>query len=316
MLMRSFSLMLLMLSLTGCPRSHETPSAPPSPAVMHGDTQTRTTAPFTRVQVDGNIDVTLYTGDLHPRVILHGDPRSMPDVEVTVRDGLLHINEGKGYPHFGRVRAEIRAHYLSSFGYRGDGAVTGNNLQSRMLDLTINNKSKTILQGNIALRKLEVDGSGLTQISGISGQMCQIKLKSKAHVELAGVVDVTSLHIEGNSWLSLYWVKSRELRIRARDHAFIQLAGVAELLDVELWDDAHFNGRYLRGMRVFAKTHDNSVADISVIKTQHTLASDSSNIYFHNLPDMKADFMAYNGAVLDMREWDPASLQEYTRYNR
>lgn len=316
MFMRSFLFIFLTLSLTGCHRSHETPMVPHTPSLMRGGVQTRVTAPFTHVKVDGNIDVTLYTGDKKSQVILHGDPRSMPDVEVVVRNGFLHINEGKGYPHFGRVRAEIRTHYLSSFAYRGAGDVVGSNLQSRMLDLSINNKSKTMLQGKMALRTLDVEGPGYTQISGITGHMCQIKLKNKAHVELAGIVDVTSLHMEGNGWLSLYWVQSRELRIRARDHAFIQMAGIAQLLDVELWDHARFNGRYLRGTRVFAKTHGNSIADISVLKTQHTLASDSSNIYFHNLPEMKADFMAFNGSVLDMREWDPAFMQEYTRYNR
>ena len=101
--------------------------------------------------------------------------------------------------------------------------------------------------------------------------------------------------------LSLYWVKSRELTIRARGKSFIQLAGVVDKLDVELWGQAHFGGRYLRAMRSFVKTHNQSVAEISAVKRQHTLASDTSDIHFYNIPTMKADFMANNGAVLDMR---------------
>ncbi len=317
MIMRSFLFVFIILSLTGCARMHGTLSAPKThSAVMHDGIQTRATAPFTRVQVDGNIDVTLLTGDLNPRVILHGDPRGMQDVEITVKNGLLHINEGKGSPHFGRIRAEIRTHYLTSFAYRGAGEVVGNNLQSRMLDLSINNKGKTVFMGKITLRKLDVSGSGNTQINGITGHKCLIKVSGKAHVQLVGTLDVTSLQMDDNAWISLYWMQSRTLKIQARDHAFIQMAGIADLLDVELWDNARFNGRYLRGTRVFTKTHDNTVADICVLKTQHTLASDNSNIYFHNLPNMKADFMAYDGSVLDMREWDLPVIQEYTQYNR
>ena len=316
MFMRSFSLVFIILSLTSCARLHEKPAAPVARMIMQNGTQTRATPPFTGVKVDGNIDITLYTGDLHPRVVLHGDPRNMPDVKTTVSNGLLHINLGKGYPHFDRVKAEIHTHYLSSFAYHGSGIVFGNNIQSGKLDLSINNKGKTLIQGKIGLNKLVLAGSGSIIINGITGHMCQITLKGKPHVQLAGVIDMTSLNMQGQGWLSLYWLKSRELKIRARDDATIQIAGVTELLDVELWDKAHFNGRYLRGTRVFAKTHDNSVADISVIKTQHTLASDSSNIYFYNLPDMKADFMAYNGSVLDMREWDSPTMEKYTRYNR
>ena len=317
MLMRSFSLIWVILSLTSCAHWHKTTKAPQTYQKPSYATQTRTTGPFTRVLVDGNIDVNLYTGDHNPRVILHGDSRGLSDVEISVKDGLLHVNEGKGYPHFGRVRADIRTHYLTSVAYRGTGAVVGNNIQSSKLDISLHNTGKTTLQGKIALNKLDVNKSGDTRISGITpSHSCQIKIAGKSHVQLAGVMDVASLYMKDDGWLSLYWVQSNELKIRARDKAFIQMAGITKVLDIELWDNAHFNGRYLRGTRVFAKTHHNAIADISVVKHQHTLARDSSNIYFYNLPNTKADFMVNDGSVLDMREWESPSLREYTHYNR
>ena len=82
-------------------------------------------------------------------------------------------------------------------------------------------------------------------------------------------------------------------------------------LDVELWNTAHFNGRYLRAEHSFVKTHDRSLAEISVIRNQHTLASGKSNIYFYELPLTRADFMAFDGSVLDLREWE----NYYTPYN-
>ncbi len=305
MLMRLMSLIFLILSLTNCTRSHEGSMAPPM----------RASKLFTRVAVNGNIDVTLSTGS-KPRVLLHGDLRSMPDVKIVSKNGTLYVILGKGYPRFGRVRAEIRTGHLTSFEYHGSGKVTANNLQSGMLDLKIDNKGPTTINGKIALRRLLIAGSGDTQISGITGHMCQIQLTGTPKVRLAGVIDITSLKMAGDSQISLYWIKSNVLKIRAKDKAFIQMAGVVETLDLILKDKAHFNGRYLRGKDVFVKTFDQSVADICVINTQHTLASGASNIYFHNLPKMKADFMARNGSVLDMREWETPNLKEYTRYNR
>lgn len=306
MFMRSMLLIFFILSLTSCSRPHQTNTTLSLPASK--------TSP--RVVVNGNIDVRLYTGEAKPRLLLHGDASSLAAVQVSLHNGLWYINVGKGYPHTGRIQAEIRTRYLTSFAYHGEGTVMADNLQSSMLDLSINNTGKTILLGKFNLRKLLVSGSGFTQISGVTGHGCQIKLTGKPHVRVAGIINVSSLYMAGKSSLSLYWVKSNYLKIRAKDNAFLQIAGTVGTLDLALDDHARFNGRYLRGTDVFVKTFGYAVADICVTKTQHTLASGASNIYFHNLPKMKADFMAWNGAVLDMREWESPELKEYTPYNR
>lgn len=311
MLMRAISFFFLITSLTGCSHLHHHASSS-----VHKPAPNTPMPTFTRVKVDGNVDVALYTGALHPRVIINGSPADKAGIQITVKNGLLHVSEGNKHPTEARAQVEIRTRYLSSFSFKGKGTITGYNIQSRMLDLKLDNEGQTTLQGNMVLREFNVKGSGYTQVSGISGNILHIKMADNPHVQLRGIVDISSLNIHGNGWLSLYWVKSNALQIRATDRPFIQVAGIVDLLDVELWDSARFNGRYLRGTRVFAKTHDNSVADISVTKSQHTLATDTSNIYFHELPRMTADFMAYNGSVLDLREWGTPSQKEYTRYNR
>lgn len=308
--MRAISLIFLILSLTNGSHAASTTASTPS------SIQPQPTEPFTRVVVQGNIDVKLYTGDTHPRVILHGDPNDVSDIQTKIQHGILYVNVGKGCPHFGRVGIDIRTHYLTFFSYHGAGNVTADNLQSGMIDLSINNKEKTTLLGQFNLRNLLVSGSGFTQLNGIKGHLCKIKLIGKPHVRINGVVNLTSLTMAGKSSLSLFWVNSRILKIRAKDNAFLQIAGVVDTLDLALNDHARFNGRYLRGTDVFVKTFGHAVAEICATKTQHTLASGASNIYFYNLPKMKADFMAWNGAVLDMREWELPETQEYTRYNR
>ena len=103
--------------------------------------------------------------------------------------------------------------------------------------------------------------------------------------------------------------------MRERGNAFVQLAGIADRLDVELWGNARFRGRYLRANTLFVKTHDSSLAEVSAVKRQHTLASGSSDIHFYNIPQLKTDLMAFNGAVLDMRDWNNPWTQEYNQYN-
>ena len=312
MRMRRLSLLVcFIMALTGC----KIPCITPSP---HPAQKPKGPMPsFTRVIVDGDIDVTLHTGCTRPNVTLRGNEHDKATVLMTVNYGLLRLKlpKTKSKPNHDRVHADICTHYLTHWTYRGTGTVVGSNIRSGMLDATIDNQGSTVLQGQIALRHLIIKGSGFTQINGITGHGLTISVFGKPRIQLAGIINVVALNMHGGGWLSLHWLKSQVLKIRAHDAAFIQMAGLADILDVELWDTARFNGRYLRGAHVFAKTHDRAIADISVTKRQHTLALDTSNIYFHNFPDMKADFMANNGAVLDLREWELPFMEEQTRYN-
>lgn len=308
MLMRAFTLIFMMLLISGCAK-HSVPIAVKARQIHH-------IPAFNQVVVEGNINVSLHTGYSRPQVILHGEIRDLAQVKVSVRDNTLIIHLGKGYPQCGPVLAEIRGHYLNSFSYRGVGTVTGNHLRSGLLDLSIDNPGRTTLGGTIFLRKLKVSGGGYTQISGIKSPYLQLSITGKSRVQLAGVMNITSLNLAGGSWLGMYWVKSKMLTIRAKDKTFIQLAGVVDKLDVELWSVARFNGRYLRAKRAFVKTHDKAIAEVSAINRQHTLATDASDIYFYNIPNMKTDFMAYDGSVLDMRDWDLYAMRDYDRYNK
>ncbi|WED43049.1 GIN domain-containing protein [Legionella cardiaca] len=312
MLMRFFSLIFIILLTSSCNKHH----AVIVPPVAKKALQQRQLPAFNQVVAEGNINVSLHTGYAHPQLILHGNTLDLMQVQTEVSNNSLLIHVGKGYPRYGAITAEVRGRYLNAFTYRGAGTITGNNLRSSLLDLTIDNPGRTTLGGQIFLRKLAVSGGGYTQISGVYGQYLQLSIEDKSRVQLSGTMNITKLDLDGNAWLAMYWVKSNALIIRAKDNAFIQLAGVVGKLDVELWDSAHFNGRYLRADRAFVKTHNKAIADVAAVKRQHTLATDASDIYFYNIPTMKTDFMAYNGSVLDMRDLNVAFIQEYDRYNK
>ncbi|KTD66255.1 GIN domain-containing protein [Legionella spiritensis] len=312
MLIRIFILNFLALFLAGCTHHGDAGKSVAGTRV----TQARKLPSFNHVVAEGQIDVSMHTGYAQPQVILRGDPRDLVQVVTEVKNNRLVMYLGAGHPRYGPVSADIRTRYLNSFVYDGGGTVSGMRLNSGLLDVSIKNPGTTRLGGNINLRKLEVKGSGMTRISGVRTSSLQLSMSGNPVVELVGVAKLSCLDLRGEGRFSLYWVKSDKLTIKARDNIFLQLAGIANMMNVELWDHARFKGRYLRASRVFVKTHNFSVAEISATRRQHALASDASDIYFYNLPQMKTDFMAYNGAVLDMRDWRMYSLQEYTRYNK
>lgn len=294
-------------------------SPPPPPAILppalHRGVQHRNVPSFSAIRVQGNVNVRLYTGSKKSQVILRGDPRDLVYVTTAVSYDRLQVNLGKGYPHYGRVEVAIYTRYLTDFTYRGVGSIYGSHLRSESLNISIDNPGKTSLEGTLAVRNLELMGSGFTQMNGITSQSLRVTLKGSPRVKLVGMANLRALDLEGQGWLSMYWVKSRYLEVKARDKASIQLAGVADKFEVELWGGAQFHGKYLRANRVFAKTHDHALAEITALHRQSTLASDASNIYFYEIPDLRTDFMAFSGSVLDMREYSPF-MQEYTAYNK
>ncbi|MDP3269225.1 MAG: DUF2807 domain-containing protein [Legionella sp.] len=278
--------------------------------------QHRAVGMFNQIDIKGRVNVSLHTGYKKPELVLTGDPRDLEQVKTVVTQSTLYINLGNGYPQHGAVHAEIRGRFLNRFQYEGAGTVTGDRLHSSYLDLFLANEGTTRLGGSLGLHTLMVAGNGLTQISGITSRYLQVTLKGSPKLQLTGQVNLAKLHVDGDGWLSLYWIKSENLTIRAKNHSRIKLAGVVNRLDVELWGYAQFKGRYLRAQRSFVKTHDRSVAEISTLNHQSTMSTDASDIYYYNIPNTRADFMAYDGSVLNMREWDQYDLQDFTRYNK
>lgn len=318
MLKRCYLLILMIFILSSC--AHHSNPLKNNPAEVNYGTrtqQTRGITTFNQIHAEGRINLHLHTGYKKPRVMLKGDPRDLAQVQTIVRNGTLHISLGSGFPKYGEVSMDILGQFLNKIHYEGAGVITGSRLNTRYLDLYLANQGTTRLGGAIGLQKLVVNGTGLTQISGITSYHMKVHLIGSPKVQLSGKVNLAELNIDGDAWLSLYWVKSNNLMIKASKAARIQLAGTVNRLDIELWDHAQFNGRYLRAQRSFTKTHGKSLAEISSINHQSSLATDASDIYYYNIPNTRADFMGFDGSVLDMRDLSSPYLdRDYDRYNK
>ena len=313
MLRRYFFLIFILLLQFGCARhTHNLPKPPPA---VKSTVLTRAMPAFNQVVVTGAVNVSLHTGYKHSEVILHGNSQDIQQTitQVGNKQLLVRPNGGRGQ---GSISVEIRTNHLNSFSYKGNGTIAGRHIHSSLLDLKINNPGQATFGGSIGLRKLEVSGGGMIQISDIYSRDLKLDIKDKTKVLLVGQMSPSHLELIGEGWLSMYWVKSTNLTICAKGKMNIRLAGIVDKLDIELWGASHFDGRYLRAQNAFVKTYGKSIAELTAIKHQHTLATDASDIYFYNIPQTKADFMAYQGSVLDMRDWNSPDLKDYDRFNK
>lgn len=321
MLLRTILIVCIILSSTACHHhrrvgSHVMPSTLMPVMKMRPVTIERGVQPFNYLRVLGRMNVLLKTGCAHPQILLKGNARDVQQVFVLQKNQAVTVTLGSGYPHFGPVSAIICTRYLNGFEYRGGGVVKAPQLRSAALDLTIDNAGPTEINGTIFLRTLKAYGSSNIVINGLTTQKLKVYTKGQPHIKLTGIIKLCDLDMLGDGYLSMYWVQSNYLTLRARGKSFMQLAGVANVLNAELWGNAKLNASFLRAKRVFVKTHDRSLAQITALERQHTKATDSSDIYFYKIPEMKTDFMAYNGAVLDMREFDAYVRHDYDRYNK
>jgi hypothetical protein len=271
---------------------------------------------FNEVSVKGAMNVSLHTGYRQPAVILRGSPSYFSQIKTEVKKNRLIIKELKKGLCCGDLTVEIRTQKLNDFSYSGSGVITAKQLHSNLLNLDINNTGPTKLAGSYSLRKLKASGGGLVQLQGARSRYLEADLSGHTKVSMRGEFIVSKLELKGDGALSMYWVKSPYLTVCAGGKTTIRLAGLVQKLDLELRGKAQFNGRYLRAVNAFVKTHDQSAASISAIKHQHALALDASDIYFYEIPETKADFMAYQGSILDMRDWNDPELADYDRFNK
>lgn len=270
---------------------------------------------FDRVSVEGQLNVTLHSGYRVPRVILSGTEDELSHVKVTAKNGHLFIsnrNKAQECP----IHVDIQANSLTAFAYHGDGTINAPNLHADLSTLIISNPGTTHLKGDIMLHTVELRGHGQVTIEGVKAYALDVSLEKSPILELRGMTHLSSLALKGKGSFGLYWINSKRLKIRAKEYIHLRLAGKVDLLDLEITDYVNVNARYLRAKSAFVKTFGHSVASITTLDKQHALASEGSDIYFYAIPRLKAQFMAYDGSILDMRDWHEWGLKDYDRYNK
>lgn len=262
---------------------------------------------FTNLVVSDKIDVNVNVGSQRSAMILTGDKETIKRVQFKQADETLTIwlspefFDGDSGP--AKVHIDIYTHFLNDITLKDyTGHFQATNLNTPYLNANLDNSGSVSLSGKIGLNNLIVSGNGITQIHGINSQSVSIQMTENPTIDLTGIVNLESLKANGTGHLRLYWVDSDALTVSQSGKTYVELAGIANRVYLKLNDQAHFNGRYLRAKLGYAKTYDNSVADVQFLNSQSVLANDNSTISFFGKPPYHVDFMAKNGAVLDMTD--------------
>ena len=264
---------------------------------------------FSYLDLHGNVDVTIKTGRPKSKLTLVGEPSLLQCTSAYVAENTLYIKGCIEDANIPKIQAIIEMRHLDRFTYQGYGNITANNINTNLETLSLDTSGKTLLTGKVRLNHLMLH-RGYLEIKGTSSPHLSIDLFNDARAKLTGIVSLRRLHLEGNNWFSLSWTDSPNLTIQAKGQSYVQIAGITNRLDAELWDHTRFNAKYLRVHRSFVKTHDNAVAEITTTAHQHTLATDASDILFYKLPKSQTNFMAFDGAVLDMRQLNDPNIDE------
>lgn len=316
MLRRGFIFLFSLFFLTSCKNLGFFAPSPVEQVTVSIQSQSRVLGAFSKITMEGALDVALETGEKIPKVVLRGDPRDLAQVQTLVKGDTLYLALGQGYPHFGRVQAIVKTKSFDGLQTQGPGSLIGTDLKTGPLVLQLNSSGKIKLSGQIDLRQLTATGNTQLEIENIRTRDLRVKLSGHAKVTLHGVMHLKDLHLSEQAWLSLYWLDTTNLKLDLSDQAYLQIAGQAKLLDGQIWDKAQMNAQYLRVLDLYLKTHDASIAKISTLRREHVVAADRSDIYFYHLPTLRSNHMVGEGSVLDMRDFSNPDVQDYTSLNK
>ncbi len=324
MLIRYLSLLCAACLMVSCTSSLDKRANDLSHAKPQVPTTTeRPVSDFQQVYVHGPFNVRLHT-HRHQKASLKIEsyPSDLKHIYSYVKDGVLYVSDGKEKARIGRRQflmqhptLDINIPEFHGLTYKGEGDIEAHRIRSSLLDLWIMNDKKAVFDGRMNLRHLTLIGQGCTKITGIRSRELSIKLEGAPKVELKGDANLKRVEMDGRGVLDLYWVKSHDLIVRLNGSSQLKLAGKVNRLDGVFSGHSHFSGQYLRVKEAFVKTHDEATADMVAVENQHALATHKSDIYYHNLPPTKTDFMAQNGSILDMRPEALKEEQKYTIYN-
>lgn len=258
--------------------------------------------PFTQLIIDGNVDVDIKTGKSPSSILITGTGgNDLLHAHVQESHDTLRLKVDSGYPREGVMHVVVSTQYLNNLVVKNNkGRINVIGLDSSYFNADIESDTSLILNGTIGLHHLVTKGNASVHIQGINSPSLKVWMQDNSTVDLAGVANLKLLKTSGSGKLRMYWVNSDYLTIRQSDNSQVELAGVAKIVDVELTDNAYFNGRYLRVGKGYAKTMNNSRADVQFLKAQSTLANDNSVINTFGKPAYENDLMGRSGAVLDM----------------
>lgn len=163
----------------------------------------------------------------------------------------------------------------------GSGNVTVLNANTPNLTLTVMGNGNVNVNGKLRIKHILHAGDGEVNIVGAVTDALSIDASGNGITNINGYANVNSISAGDNSRVYLYWARSVGLHVYESQHAHVGLAGTASSLHLNLTGTSRFDGSYLEGENVYAKTLEFAHANVTVRNKLFASATGNSSIYFY-----------------------------------
>jgi len=131
-------------------------------------------------------------------------------------------------------------------------------------------------------------------------------IKNSDHIALQGQMALRELDVAQSHEVSVYWINSPLLSVYVKDAQGILLGGIAKVFNATASGNANLDARYLRANRVFIKTTDKAKATVVGLDVLNAMATQQSIIYYYAQPKLLSRSYWNQGTILFMGEAPPA----------
>lgn len=293
---------------------------------------------LTDVTVDGDFQVQIEGRAECNNVFIIGPNSATRQVVVEVMNNTLYIHKVKDSKQcLKNVIVRINIHNLRALRNLGTSNIYGRDVMSDHLMIRSCDCGNIFLSGNMNVARINQTGNGTIAIIGAYAPCLTIRAVGNGNVKVCGHVGIQNIYHQGNGDVTVldadthsldidasgkgttnvlgyvnlkkvcasdcarvyvYWVSSNSLYVTETGNARIGLAGAVTNMNVDITDGSRFEGQYLRGDTIYARTRKAAHANITSDNKIFASALDNSSIYILGSPKMVSRYMSQNGAII------------------
>ncbi len=195
--------------------------APPQARLDEPDAQGMVAAfaPFTKIEMNGSLDLQFTVADGEARYKLEGDKQRMGYVDLAIVEGVLRIKERPAHVAvmMGKVTVVVRAPRLEAVTLNGSGNAELRGKCSGALKLLVDGSGDILFAGEAVAIEATINGSGKITAQGQAGAFA-------ANINGSGKIEAKDLQAENASAI-INGQGRTELTVTRSLHAMVMGAG-------------------------------------------------------------------------------------------
>ncbi len=293
---------------------------------------------FTEVNVSGDFEVQIAGRTEHNSVFIVGPNALARQVVVEMNGNTLYIHKTKESKDcLKNVIVRINIHNLRVLKNFGSSNIYGRDILSDHLMISSCDCGNMFLSGNMNVARISQTGTGTVAILGANTPCLNVKVIGNGNVKMNGHVGIQNIYHKGNGDITIlnadsdslninasgngttnvvgyvnlkkvcasdcsrvyvYWINSNSLYVTESGMARVGLAGAATNMNVDITNSSRFEGQYLMGTTVYARTRNSSHANVASNNKIFAAALDTSSIYIFGSPKMVSRYTSQKGAII------------------